>query len=397
FIIHKNRGRKPQHALSDELKKTIIELKKKKYKDVNFNHFIDLLMEIENIKVSYSSVHRILTREGISSPRKKRKRKTHYRRKRMPQKGMLVQIDASKHHWIDGLPPFTLHGAIDDATGEILALFFTQEECMEGYFEIVRQIITNYGVPLSLYSDRHTIFVSPNNGKLSIEEQLAGKTVNLTQFGRAMEELGINIIKAGSPQAKGRVEKLWDTLQDRLKAELKIYGINSIEAANAFLPRFNKLYNKKFAVEPEKPQSAFRPLDPSIILDYILCTKENRTIIEGSAFSYKGKYYQLVKDNKKVPTMPKAKLTVLSSSKIGIKAFYAGSIYDTLIIEERPKKQSLQQSKDKSEKKYNPIKPASDHPWKQLPQKRTRIFYGETDSEILKMLEQLFNSTRAWA
>jgi len=337
FIIHKNRGRKPKHALSDELKNTIINLKKtEKYKDVNFNHFVDLLMEIENIKVSYSSVYRILTKEGISSPRKHRKRKAHHRRKRMPQKGMLVQIDASKHDWIDGLPPFTLHGAIDDATGEILALFFTQEECMEGYFEIVRQIITNHGVPLSLYSDRHTIFVSPNDGKLSIEEQLAGKTVNLTQFGRAMEELGINIIKARSPQAKGRVEKLWDTLQDRLKAELKIYGINSIEAANAFLPRFIESYNKRFGVEPEN-HSLRSGLLTLLSTSTISCASGTSHHHRRICLLIQGKYYQLVKDGKKVPAMPKAKLTVLFSPKIGVKAFYAGTIYDTLILEERPK------------------------------------------------------------
>jgi len=152
-----------------------------------------------------------------------------------------------------------------------------------------------------------------------------------------------------------------------------------------------------FIVEPENPQPAFRPLDPAINLDYILCIKERRTIIEGSAFSYKGKYYQLVKDGKKVPAMPKAKLTVLFSPKIGVKAFYAGTIYDTLILEERPKKQALQQPEHKSEKKHNPVKPAPDRPWKQQAQKRPRISYEETDREILEMLDQLFNSTRAWA
>jgi transposase len=397
FIIHKNRGRKPKHAFSDEFKNTIVDLKKsEEYRDVNFSHFVDLLAE-KGINVSYSSVYRILTEAGISSPRKHREHKAHRRRERMPRKGMLVQIDASEHDWIDGLPPFTLHGAIDDATGEILALFFTQEECMEGYFEIIRQITTNHGIPLSLYSDRHTIFVSPNDGKLSIEEQLAGKTVNLTQFGRAMEELGINIIKAKSPQAKGRVERLWNTLQDRLKAELKIYGINSIEAANAFLPRFIESYNKRFGVEPEDPQPAFRPLDPDINLDYILCIKETRTIIESSAFSYKGKYYQLIKDGKKAPAMPKAKLTVLFSPKIGVKALYGGVVYDTLLLQDRPKKQALEQPEHKPDKKRNPVKPAPDHPWKQQAQKRPGISYEETDREILEMLGQLFNSTRAWA
>ena len=396
FIIHKNRGRKPQHTLPDEVRMKIVELKQTKYQEANFNHFVELLEEHEDIKVSYTSVHRILTQAGIKSPKKHRKRKSHHRRKRKPQKGMLVQIDASPHEWIIGGELFTLHGAIDDATGEILALFFTPNECMEGYFEIIRQIVKNYGIPMSLYCDRHTIFVSPNDGKLSIEDQLKGKTVNLTQFGRAMEELGITIIKANSPQAKGRIEKLWDTLQSRLPVEFKIRGIDTMEAANAFLSQFIVAYNEKFGVEPENPEPAFRPLEPGIELDHILCIKEERTIIEDSAFSYKGKYYQLVRNGRKAAAMPKAKLTVLSSSKIGVKALYAGVVYDTLVLEERPKKKALKSSK-KQPQKRTPVKPAADHPWRQMPQKRPNFAYEETDREIIEMLNQLFNSTRAWA
>ncbi|WP_197702822.1 ISNCY family transposase [Thermoanaerobacterium sp. RBIITD] len=262
-------------------------------------HFSELLEEHENIKLSYSTIYRVLTQEGIKSTKKHRKRKSHHRRKRKPQKGMLVQIDASPHEYIIGGKSFTLHEAIDDATGEILALFFAPNECMEGYFEIIRQIVSKYVVPMSIYCDRHSIFVSPNSGKLSIEEQLEGKTVNLTQFERAMGELGINIIKANSPQAKGHIEKLWDTLQNRLPVEFKIHGIDTMEAAYAFLSQFIVAYDEKFGVEPENPESAFRPLDSNINLDYILCVKEERTIIEGSAFSYKGKYYQLIKNGKK--------------------------------------------------------------------------------------------------
>jgi len=396
FIIHKNRGRKPQHTLPDEVRMKIVELKQTKYQEANFNHFVELLEEHEDIKVSYTSVHRILTQAGIKSPKKHRKRKSHHRRKRKPQKGMLVQIDASPHEWIIGGELFTLHGAIDDATGEILALFFTPNECMEGYFEIIRQIVKNYGIPMSLYCDRHTIFVSPNDGKLSIEDQLKGKTVNLTQFGRAMEELGITIIKANSPQAKGRIEKLWDTLQSRLPVEFKIRGIDTMEAANAFLSQFIVAYNEKFGVEPENPEPAFRPLEPGIEFDHILCIKEERTIIEDSAFSYKGKYYQLVRNGRKAAAMPKAKLTVLSSSKIGVKAIYAGVVYDTLVLEERPKKKNLKPS-EKQPQKRTPVKPAADHPWRQMPQKRPNFVYEETDREIIEMLNQLFNSTRAWA
>jgi transposase len=141
FIIHKNRGRKPKHAVPDKTRDSIIELKQTKYEEANFNHFQELLEKYEEIQVSYSTVHRVLIEAGIKSPKSHRKRKAHHRRKRKPQKGMLVQIDASPHEWIIGEECFDLHGAIDDATGEILALYFTPNECMEGYFEIVRQVV----------------------------------------------------------------------------------------------------------------------------------------------------------------------------------------------------------------------------------------------------------------
>ncbi|MGB4470492.1 MAG: ISNCY family transposase, partial [Tepidanaerobacteraceae bacterium] len=395
FIIHKNRGRKPQHSISDELKRKIVELKQSKYQKANFSHFVELLDEIEDIKISYSSVHRILTQAGIKSPKKHHKSKSHHRRKRKPQKGMLVQIDASPHEWFFGKTSCSLHGAIDDATGEILALFFAPNECLEGYFEIIRQIVSNHGVPMSLYCDRHSIFVSPKDGKLSIDEQLEGKYVKLTQFGRAMEELGINIIKAFSPQAKGRIEKLWNTLQSRLPVEFDIRGIDTIEAANDFLAKFTTFYNEKFGVEPENPLPAFRPLDPGIELDYVLCVKEKRTVIEDGAFSYKGKYYQLVTDGKR-EIMPKAKIMVLKSSRIGVKALYDGVVYDTLVLEERPKKKALKCSKQQSLKR-SPVKPAADHPWRNVTKKKPIFVYEESDREILEMLNQLFNSTRAWA
>ena len=395
FIIHKNRGRKPKHATEDKTKELIIKLKETKYAEANFNHFQELIEEHENIKVSYPTVYRILTEAGIKSPKKHSKRKTHHRRKRKSQRGMLVQVDASPHKWILGGNSFDLHGAIDDATGDILALYFTPNECMEGYFEVTRQVVTNHGLPISFYCDRHTIFISPNDGKLSIEDQLEGKIVNLTQFGRAMEELGINIIKAYSPQAKGRIERLWGTLQSRLPVEFKIRGITSIEVANAFLAEFIIKYNEKFGVEPENPDSSFRDLDPSINLDTILCIKEERTIINGSAFSYNGQYYQLTQDGKKAAAMPKAKLTVLTSSRIGVKASYSGIVYDTKTLDERPKK-AASNSAQKKKKQNNKNKPAMNHPWRGEVQKRPILSYEETDTEIQEILNGLFNSTRAW-
>ena len=400
FIIHKNRGRKPKHAITDETKDLIIKLKKTKYKEANFMHFKELIEEHEGIKVSYSTIHRVLTMEGIVSPKKHRKRKVYHRRERKPQKGMLVQIDASPHTWIIGEKAFDLHGAIDDATGEILALHFTPNECMEGYFEIVRQIICKHGIPTSFYCDRHTIFISPNDGKLSIEDQLKGKQVNLTQFGRAMEELGINIIKAYSPQAKGRIERLWGTLQSRLPVEFKIHGITTMEAANAFLAEFIVKFNKKFGVKASDPESAFRELEPEVNIDFILCRKEERQIIANSGFSYNGKYYQLYKNGKEAKSIPKAKITVLTSARIGVKAAYAGVIYDTKLLDERPKR--AVKSSPKNESKKGKCIPAKDHPWrnsgneKPIPLYESFLLRDETDHEIQELLNSLFNYTRAW-
>ena len=313
---------------------------------------------------------------------------------------MLIQIDASPHTWIIGEKAFDLHGAIDDATGEILALHFTPNECMEGYFEIVRQIICKHGIPTSFYCDRHTIFVSPNDGKLSIEDQLEGKRANLTQFGRAMDELGINIIKAYSPQAKGRIERLWGTLQSRLPVEFKIHGITTMEAANAFLAEFIVKFNKKFGVKASDPESAFRQLEPEVNIDFILCRKEERQIIANSGFSYNGKYYQLYKNGKEAESIPKTKITVLTSARIGVKAAYAGVIYDTKLLNERPRRPV--KSSPKSESKKGKFIPAKDHPWRNSGNEKPTPLYEEvllrkeTDAEIQEILNGLFNSTRAW-
>jgi len=247
-------------------------------------------------------------------------------------------------------------------TGKIMALFFARNECLEGYFNVMEQIITQYGLPVSIYCDRHTIFISPKDGKLSIEEQLQGKQENLTQFGRAMEELGINVIPANSPQAKGRIERLWETLQSRLPVEFKIAGINTMEAANAFLSQFMERHNNRFAVQPENPVGAFRPMDKGVDLDTILCIKEERVIIEGGAFSYRGKYYQLVTKSKDVAVLPKARITVLDHPKRGIRAMYKGEVFETIMLEERPKKSAPKSKPSKKERVYS--KPSASHPWR---------------------------------
>ena len=217
-VTHGNRARKPVNATENNVKDLVVELKRGKYQGSNFSHFTELMAEREDICLSKPTVYRILTGAGIKSPKKKKRARTHHYRKRMDCPGAMVQLDASPYPWL-GNQELALHGAIDDASGDILGLCLYKEECLEGYFEITRQMLTGHGIPLSTYSDRHTILVNPNKDKLSIEDQLEGKTEPYTHFSAAMAELSINMITAGSPQAKGRIERLWGTLQDRLTQE----------------------------------------------------------------------------------------------------------------------------------------------------------------------------------
>jgi len=391
FVIHKNRGRKPSHALTDEIRNLVVTHKiSEKYSKANFSHFQELLGEHESISLSKPSVYRILISNGFTSPKKHSKVKHHKRRKRKPQRGMLVIIDASPHAWFFNNDECSLHGAVDDATGEILALFFTPNECLEGYFRIMKTVISNNGVPLAVYADRHTIFRSPKADKLSIEDELNGKKVKNTQFGRAMAELSINLIWAKTAQAKGRIERLWETLQSRLPVELSIAGITTMEEANAFLAVFIKKYNEKFAVEPRDPQSAYRKLEDDINLDHILCIKETRQVDHGSTFSYGSVYYRVIRNGKTVPIMPKAKITVLKSPQFGLKVQYSGSIYDVEVLEALPPKEAAPKQPRQPKK---PVPPAENHPWRAKTTRFPTTMYDESDREIL---DALYSSRLAW-
>jgi len=391
FVIHKNRGRIPPHAVTDDLKNMVIKLKNSdKYAQANFSHFQELLAEKESIFLSKPTVYRILVSHGFTSPKKHSRQKLHKRRKRKSQKGMLVIVDASPHRWFFDNREFSLHGAIDDATGEILALFFTPHESLEGYFEIVRTIVLKHGLPVALYVDCHSIFRSPTSSKLSIDEELTGKKVKDTQFGRAMRELGINLVYARSPQAKGRIERLWETLQSRLPVELEIAGIKTMAEANSFLAEFIHKYNQRFAIPPREAQSAFRPMNKSLNLDYILCTKETRRVDNGSAFSYHNSFYRVVRNGKPVPITPKAKLTVLKSSKIGLKVEYSGLICNVEPLDALPK--IALETVRPPKKQFKPSPPPKNHPWKTKVIPKTS-FLEESDREIL---EALFSSALAW-
>jgi transposase len=387
FLVHKNKGRKPIHAFSEDFVSKIVALKKSDlYQDANFLHFQELLEKHENIIISYNALHTILSSNGINSPKKHRKRKVHHRRKRKAKEGQLIQIDASPHDWFGTGEKYDIHGAIDDSTGKIMGLYMTKNECRQGYFETLRSVISNYGIPVSIYTDRHTIFRSPKADKLTIEEQLAGKTVRNTQFGRAMKELGITMIPARSPQAKGRIERLWNTLQSRLPIEFKIADISTIEEANEFFSDYLVKFNEKFAIAPEDPISAFRTLPEEICLDNILCVKEERILDNGLTFSFYNQRFKVVSNRMSV--YPKSKIKVLISPKFGVKAQYGEKIYNVTLWTEL-NKSKVKKTKTNSNKKY---KPDDGHYYKYGHQAWQKITFEDSDRDILKMLEKIFLS-----
>ncbi len=361
-LMHGNRGRTPKHAISKDIKDMVASLAQGLYKDASAQHMSELLAERQSVNMSSKSVRRILKERGIPNPHScKQHRRRRKSRDRAPKLGMLVQMDASPFAWIeDRGPKLDLHGAIDDATGKVLGLHFRPNEDLRGYLEVLRYMAIHFGIPGALYTDGHTIFFSPKKDKLTIEEELAGKQVALTQLGRVIDELGIIHIHARSPQAKGRIERLWETLQSRLKVEMRIAGISTIEEANAFLPGFIEKFNARFAVEPADPEPAFLPAVAKQDLEAIICVKENRQA-KGSVISYYGRKYRLADQKGNIVSLPlRAKIEVLLHLDNSIEAMYQGNRYS--LSEFRPVPSPNIQAAPVAEKP-KAHKPNPNNPW----------------------------------
>jgi|SRR5579863_1624592 len=278
-LVHGNRGRSPQHRIDEPTRQRIVRLAQTTYAGANYQHLRDLLEEREGIVVSRASVRRIVQPLRPAEPGRKRPQHRR-RRKRYAQEGMLVQIDGSPHAWLQERGPrLHLLAAIDDATGKVLAAIFREQEDRIGYFQLVEQLVRRYGRPLAFYHDRHEIF--PKRRAMqdsdSLSEQLAGQ-VALSQFGRLLEELEITSIAARSPQAKGRVERLFGTLQDRLVLELRLAGASTGEQANEFLAQYLPRFNAQFAVPAAQEGTAYRPLPAGLSLESLLCFKYERIV-----------------------------------------------------------------------------------------------------------------------
>jgi hypothetical protein len=268
-LVHGNTGRSPSNKLSETLVKRVLALRRSTYLGFNDHHFHEKLTEKEEVVISRASVQRVLREAGIPAVQSRRSAKHRQRRDRKPQSGMMILWDGSPHDWLEGRGPrLCLMGAVDDATSELLpGAHFLEQECSAGYLRVLRDIVAANGIPLSGYMDKHGA-LRRNDSHWTLEEELRG-TQEPTHVERALKALGIEIIYAHSPQAKGRVERGWSTHQDRLISELRLAKAASAAEANAVLKWYRPDHNRRFAIAPQNSVPAWRPLPAGLDLDRI--------------------------------------------------------------------------------------------------------------------------------
>jgi transposase len=291
-VIHGNRGRRCKRKVSENKERRIVQLAKGKYRGLNDHHLTEKLQGQEKLQISREKVRQILRSRGIASPRKRRANKHRSRRERREAEGMMLQVDGSPHDWLEGRgPPLCLIGAIDDATSKVVGAFFEQAESSWGYFRLFYEVFKRQGLPQSVYADRHSIFWTDREPTL--DEQLANKRPT-TEVGRGLEELGVTLIPAGSPQAKGRIERLWGTFQDRLVSELRLARAKTKEQAQAVLDRVLPGHNRKFSKPAAQSGPAWRKAS-SAQIEQALCFKQQRTVAKDNTVSFEGTVFQIPK------------------------------------------------------------------------------------------------------
>ena len=289
-LAHASRGRPSHRRLPDALREQIVGLARTTYAGFNDHHLCEKLVEREGFSLSRETLRRLLRKQGLGPPRKRRAPAHRQRRVRSARLGELVQLDGSPHDWLEGRGPrLTALGMQDDATGKILAAQFFLSETAFGYLCLLRQLLRRHGLPLAFYGDRSGVFVR-NDDNWTIEEQLAGRR-QPTQFGRALQQLGITFIAARSPQAKGRVERLWGVLQDRLSSELRLAKADDIDSANAVLRKFIADYNRRFTRQPREKQTAWRAVPES--LERICCFMHERIVSNDNVVQWDGRRFQI--------------------------------------------------------------------------------------------------------
>ena len=381
-LAHGNRGREPHNALDKGLRRRVSELAESTYAGCNNQHTTELLAEREGITLSRSSVRRILLGAGIRSPRKRRAPKHRSRRERYHKEGMLLQIDGSRHDWLEGRGPYlTLIGAIDDATGKVPYALFREQEDAQGYFLMLRQIVDSCGIPMALYHDGHGIFERSRGEPVSLEEQLEGRR-KPTQFGRLMEELGITSILSRSPQARGRIERLWGTFQDRLTSELRLAGASTLDEANRVLWGFLPRYSQRFAVPAAQPGSAYLKPGEGLIPEEVFCFKYRRTVGPDNVVRFGEHRLQIVPANGRA-SYARARVEVHERMDGSLAVYYKGHC---LATKPAPSEAPLLRARNiervipgmadsdelavpiiavkKTSQPKAPWKPGPDHPWR---------------------------------
>jgi transposase len=367
-LISKRRGKPSNNRFPGYLTRIILDLVKEKYIDFGPTFLQEKLFENHEITISRESLRQILIVNGLHKTKRRKKVQVHQCRERRSCFGELVQIDGSPHDWFEGRrESCCLLVFIDDATGKIVQLRFEETETTEGYFKATKSYIKQYGLPITFYSDKNSIF------RINMPETVhEGET----QFERAMKCLGIGLINANSPQAKGRVERANKTLQNRLAKELRLRGISDIETANAYLPEFIEKHNARFAVQPKSEINAHRQLQKSDAdLDLIFSLQHERRLSKNLELSYKNVIYQ-VQIKGQGYTLRHARVTVCEDLNGNIALIYKGRKLEYLRYEKQKRQTEIVCAKtlnhvvnDLIRKIY---KPKANHPWRryqaQLPQ-----------------------------
>lgn len=390
-FIHGNRGHKPVTTTPDSTRKLILDLYKTKYYEANFTHFTELLERIEGIRLSASTVTSILEADGIFSTRvtkakQKRKRKelrakleaartkkeadrlqanlvavedAHSRRPRCAYFGELLQMDASAYLWF-GKGKTTLHIAVDDASGAITGAYFAEQETLSGYYHVFQQILTCYGIPYRFFTDRRTVFTYQSKKSPSIEED------TYTQFAYACKQLGVEIEVSSVPQAKGRVERMFETLQSRLPVELRLAGITTMKAANEFLNSYIKEFNARFALQADHIKSVYETQPSEEEINLTLAVLTQRTVDSGHCIQFKKQHYRMLNSQGMQTHYRKG-------TKVMVIQAFDGNLYcnvndkEIYILEAIPEHEEKSRDFDHDYERPAPQKrkiPSMNHPWR---------------------------------
>ena len=389
-FLHGNRGRKPATTIAQEIRQDVVDLYRTKYYDANFTHFTELLQKHEGITLSLSTVTSVLEASAIFSPRvtkAKRRRiikqleeekqaaKTkkeadriqtnlvavedaHSRRPRCAYFGELAQMDASPYEWF-GTEKTTLHIAVDDATGRIIGAFFDEQETLSGYYHVYQQILIRYGIPYKFFTDRRTVFTYKKKNSPDIGEDTC------TQFAYACKQLGTQIEYSSVPQAKGRVERMFETLQSRLPVEMRLAGVSDMKAANEFLDSYINEFNSRFALPADGIKSVFESQPSEEIINLTLAVLTERTVDSGHSIQFNRRYYRMLDERG-------MQVHYRKGTKVMVIKAFDGSLYcavndkDVHVLDEIPHRAS--KSKEFDDVAENTPKkryvPPMNHPWK---------------------------------